>query len=177
VWRYALADAVLDAFERLERRHARRAFRVDEIVAHTLAGDSQFKESTVRTHVISRMCAIAPDHHAVTYDDLDSRGAWTLRSSLSVIRRRTGAELVRSAAPGRTGLSGAQNRSTLTTMIRTPDAHHSPSIKDGTTSETEYRSSCVICRMEARTGLPIGRGFPSTINMKLPKDLLRDRRE
>jgi hypothetical protein len=67
----ACRDAVLDAFKPLERRHDRRAFRLDEIVAETLAGDPQFRESTVRTHVASRMCADAPDHHAVTYEDLD----------------------------------------------------------------------------------------------------------
>jgi hypothetical protein len=27
--------------------------------------------STIRTHVVSRMCGDAPDHHAVTYDDLE----------------------------------------------------------------------------------------------------------
>jgi hypothetical protein len=67
-------EAVLDAFMRLERRQGRRAFRVGEIVAETLAGDPQFKGSPVRTHGTSRMCADAPDHHAVTYDDLDRVG-------------------------------------------------------------------------------------------------------
>jgi hypothetical protein len=29
-----------------------------------------YKESTIRTHVTSRMCANSPDNHAVTYPDL-----------------------------------------------------------------------------------------------------------
>ena len=31
---------------------------------------SGYAESTIRTHVTSRMCGNAPDNHAVTYDDL-----------------------------------------------------------------------------------------------------------
>ena len=30
---------------------------------------SSYRESTIRTHVTSRMCANAPDHLAVTYQD------------------------------------------------------------------------------------------------------------
>lgn len=32
---------------------------------------STYATSTIRTHVVSRMCANAPDHHARTYDDLE----------------------------------------------------------------------------------------------------------
>lgn len=63
-------DAILDAFLRLERRHGRRNFQLDEIVTETLAEDPQYKESTVRTHVTSRMCADAPDNHATVFADL-----------------------------------------------------------------------------------------------------------
>ncbi len=63
-------DAVLDAFSRLEQRHGRRDFQLDEIVAETVAYDPQYKKSTVRTHVTSRMCVDAPEHHASVYGDL-----------------------------------------------------------------------------------------------------------
>lgn len=63
-------DAVLDALARLERRHGRPDFPLHEIVTKTLAEDRQFKESTVRTHVVSRMCVDAPDHHALGLADL-----------------------------------------------------------------------------------------------------------
>ncbi len=63
-------DAVLDALSRLERRHGRSDFQLHEIVAETLAYDPRYKESTVRTHVTSRMCIEAPDHHASIYGDL-----------------------------------------------------------------------------------------------------------
>ena len=33
-----------------------------------------YKASTIRTHIVSRMCANARDHHARTYDDLERVG-------------------------------------------------------------------------------------------------------
>lgn len=75
-------EAVLDAFGRLERRHGRRDFQLADVVAETRVGDPQFAESTIRTHVTSRMCAEAPDHHGTTYADLSrlSRGRYQRRS-------------------------------------------------------------------------------------------------
>ena len=74
-------DAVLDAFDRLEQRHGRKNFELDEIVSETLAYDPRYKESTVRTHVTSRMCVDAPDHHASVYGDLNriARGIYRRR--------------------------------------------------------------------------------------------------
>ena len=65
---------VLMAFNRLERRHGRRDFAVDEIVQEVKSATSTYKDSTIRTHIASRMCKQAPDHHAVTYADLDRVG-------------------------------------------------------------------------------------------------------
>ena len=74
-------DAVLDAFVRLECRHGRGNFQLEEVVAETLAEDPQYKESTVRTHVTSRMCVDAPDNHASVYPDLTrvDRGVYRRR--------------------------------------------------------------------------------------------------
>jgi hypothetical protein len=40
---------------------------IDELRRH----GSTYAPSTIRTHVVSRMCANAPDQHARTYDDLE----------------------------------------------------------------------------------------------------------
>ncbi|MGH2703339.1 MAG: hypothetical protein ACRDJ2_16400 [Actinomycetota bacterium] len=56
-------DEVLGAFARLERRHGRRDFQLSDVVAEVLAFSSSYKESTIRTHVTSRMCVDSPDHH------------------------------------------------------------------------------------------------------------------
>lgn len=74
-------DAILEAFDRLERADGRRAFGLTEIVTETLAIDSSFAESTIRTHVSSRMCAEAPDNHDTVYADLErvERGRYRRR--------------------------------------------------------------------------------------------------
>lgn len=53
-----------------------------EIVDEVLATTRLYRESTIRTHVVSRMCAQAPRHHAVSYPDLD-------RVAHALYRRRT----------------------------------------------------------------------------------------
>lgn len=42
---------------------------------------TEYAESTIRTHITSRMCADAPDNHGTTYADLDrvGRGRYRLR--------------------------------------------------------------------------------------------------
>jgi hypothetical protein len=74
-------DAVLEAFERLERRHGRQAFDLAEIVTETSVVDGSFADSTIRTHVASRMCADAPDHHGTVYANLErvDRGRYRRR--------------------------------------------------------------------------------------------------
>lgn len=42
-----------------------------EIIEEMDRRGSRYKESTIRTHVVSRMCVNAPDHHAVAYGDLE----------------------------------------------------------------------------------------------------------
>ncbi len=76
-------DAVLDAFRRLERRHGRDAFRLKELVEEVRAATEDYTERTIRTHISSRMCANAPDHHGTTYDDLErlDRGVYRRRQS------------------------------------------------------------------------------------------------
>lgn len=74
-------NEVLAAFERSERRHGRRDFDLADIVQEVQAAGSTYKESTVRTHVTSRMCADARDHHETTFADLErvERGRYRRR--------------------------------------------------------------------------------------------------
>ncbi len=67
-------DEVLAAFDRLERRHGSTTFDLAEIVREVEAAGTSYEESTIRTHVSSRMCADAPDHHGTTYADLERVG-------------------------------------------------------------------------------------------------------
>lgn len=68
-------EAVLEAFDRLEGRHQSKVFRVPEIAREIFTVTDEFKESTIATHIVSRMCFQAPRNHGTTYDDLDRVGA------------------------------------------------------------------------------------------------------
>ena len=72
-------EAVLEAFVRLEGQSSRKDFQLSEIVKEVLAMTGNFAESTIRTHVTSKMCAQAPTHHAMKYADLDRIGAGRYR--------------------------------------------------------------------------------------------------
>lgn len=63
-------DEVLAALTRLELRDGRQVFRLVEIMAEVKAAGTRYRDSTIRTHLGSRMCGNAPDHHAVVYNDL-----------------------------------------------------------------------------------------------------------
>lgn len=63
-------DDVLKAARKLATHSADGSFTVGEVIDEARRQGSTYKESTIRTHVTSRMCADAPDNHAVTYPDL-----------------------------------------------------------------------------------------------------------
>lgn len=46
-------------------------FTPQEVIDIMLEAETEYSESTISTHITSRMCRDAPDHHAVTYDDLE----------------------------------------------------------------------------------------------------------
>jgi hypothetical protein len=76
-------EEILSAFRRLERRHGRDVFAPVEVIADVIAVTDSYPESTIRTEIVSRMCAsVAPQNHAVVYDDLErvSRGRYRRRA-------------------------------------------------------------------------------------------------
>lgn len=62
-------DEVRDAAYHLATLSASGTFTVDAIVAELRRRGCSHNERTIRTHVTSRMCANAPDHHPVVYHD------------------------------------------------------------------------------------------------------------
>jgi hypothetical protein len=52
-----------------------------QLIAEAKRLGSTLAESTLRTHVVSRMCADAPDHHGTVYAELErvGRGLYRLR--------------------------------------------------------------------------------------------------
>ena len=64
-------DAVLAAAQTITMAKGRNEFTPSEIVEHLRRQRSPYPSSTIRTHVVSRLCVNAPDHHATTYSDFE----------------------------------------------------------------------------------------------------------
>jgi hypothetical protein len=65
---------ILATARRLAGQSADGSFTLAQILASMNHAGTLYAESTIRTHVTSRMCADAPDHHATTYDDFQRLG-------------------------------------------------------------------------------------------------------
>jgi len=63
-------DEVREAAHHLARLSADGQFTIEAVVAELRRRGCTHRESTIRTHVTSRMCINAPDHHPVVYPDL-----------------------------------------------------------------------------------------------------------
>ncbi len=72
---------ILAAIDAVTARSGRPEFALTDVVQEMRRQGSGYGESTIRTMVSSHLCANAPDHAAVTYDDL-------LRLDRGVYRRR-----------------------------------------------------------------------------------------
>lgn len=46
-------------------------FSPAEMIQELESRGTAFRPATIRTHIVSRMCVNAPDHHAVVYRDLE----------------------------------------------------------------------------------------------------------
>ena len=68
-------DEILDALPAICARVGSEVFAPQDVIDELQRRGTRYKTSTIRTHVVSRMCADAPDHHARTYDDLERVGA------------------------------------------------------------------------------------------------------
>lgn len=76
-------QAVLNAARRLHQA-GHRDFSPAEIILQVQRDGHRFADSTVRTFVVSVMCANAPVNHGTTYDDLErvGRARYRLRKSV-----------------------------------------------------------------------------------------------
>jgi hypothetical protein len=76
-------DDILAALPSIVARSVDGSFQPQDVIDELRRRGSAYAESTIRTHVVSRMCADAPDHHARTYDDLErlAHGRYRLAAS------------------------------------------------------------------------------------------------
>lgn len=63
-------DEILTVANNLSEQSDSGEFTLEDILTAMKKLGSQYTESTIRTHVSSRLCSNAPDNHAVTYNDL-----------------------------------------------------------------------------------------------------------
>jgi hypothetical protein len=64
-------DEILAALPRISSASPDGTFTPQDVVDALARQGSRYSASTIRTHVVSRMCANAPDHHARVYDDVE----------------------------------------------------------------------------------------------------------
>ena len=74
-------EETLAALPGLKARLGRDTFTPVEMIDELQRRGSQLAPTTIRTHVVSRMCADAPDHHARVFEAFDrvGRGLYRLR--------------------------------------------------------------------------------------------------
>ena len=79
----ACREDILLAARALVDRTGRETFGVADIVSEMRRRGTTYAESTIRTHVTSRMCGQAPKHHWTTYNDLEriDRNTYRLKQS------------------------------------------------------------------------------------------------
>jgi hypothetical protein len=63
-------EEILSRVRQMLQQNSRSEFTVQEAVDLMRTSGSTYAESTIRTHITSRMCANAPQNHAVKYGDL-----------------------------------------------------------------------------------------------------------
>jgi hypothetical protein len=76
-------DEILAALPAIVRASPDGTFSANDVIRALDRQGTRYAQSTIRTHVVSRMSADAPDHHARTWDDLErvSHGRYRLRGA------------------------------------------------------------------------------------------------
>jgi len=64
-------DEILKCIHQITSGQPDVEFDADEVLRCMRGKGSAYAESTIRTHIASRMCGNAPDNHAVVYDDIE----------------------------------------------------------------------------------------------------------
>lgn len=74
-------EEILEAIAAHQRASGRTTFTIMDLLG--LMTGSAYTEATIRTHIVSVMCADAPKNHGTVYSDLErvDRGLYRLRST------------------------------------------------------------------------------------------------
>jgi hypothetical protein len=72
-------DEILAVLPAIAARSVGGAFTVEDVVRELRHCGTKYADSTIRTHVMSRMCKDSPRNHAVVYADLERLGGGRYR--------------------------------------------------------------------------------------------------
>ncbi len=64
----ACHEEVLEAARIITDKKGKNEFTPEEVVLYLKNQGTDFEESTIRTHIVSRCCKNAPSHHGTTYE-------------------------------------------------------------------------------------------------------------
>ena len=67
-------DEILAALPAVRARTGSETFAPQDVIDELQRRGTSYKPSTIRTHIVSRMCVNAPHHHGRTHDDLERVG-------------------------------------------------------------------------------------------------------
>lgn len=75
-------EELIAALKKIIQNKNKNEFTIEEVVNFMQKEGTEYKESTIRTHISSRLCVNSPENHAVTYDDIEriDRGIYKLRN-------------------------------------------------------------------------------------------------
>ena len=64
-------DEILACVDAMTAGATDGVFHINDVVAQMRRNKTRYQESTIRTHIASKLCANAPDNHGTVYDDLE----------------------------------------------------------------------------------------------------------
>ena len=65
---------ILEAVDFITKERSNRQFEIGEVLQLLKSRGTIYKESTIRTHIVSRCCVNSPNHHGSVYKDFDRVG-------------------------------------------------------------------------------------------------------
>lgn len=72
-------DELLSSIRSIVKSKGKNEFAPKEVIEFMKNNNTAYKESTIRTHIISKCCINSSRHHAIVYNDYERIGAGTYK--------------------------------------------------------------------------------------------------
>lgn len=67
-------EEILSVVKSITKEREEKHFSLSEVLEFMKSKNTRYKESTIRTHVTSRCCSNASNHHATVFNDYERIG-------------------------------------------------------------------------------------------------------